>query len=224
MFDGKAEEGGLKAGLRAGLALVPPTMAIGMSFGVLAEPVIGGPAAVAMSLLVFAGTAQFAAISTLATGGAALTAVSAGLLMNMRFLAMGIASAPIWRGGPLRRAVEGQAVVDTSWALANRGDGSFDRGLMIGTTIPQYFAWTAGTVVGVVAGAALGDPEALGLDAIFPAFYLTLLASEARSGAALTSALLGAAIALCLIPVAPPGLPVLVASVAALLGLRRRGR
>jgi predicted branched-subunit amino acid permease len=150
--------------------------------------------------------------------------VTAGLLMNMRFLAMGIAAAPAWRGGPLRRAVEGQAVVDTSWALSNRGDGTFDRARMIGATIPQYFAWSAGTVAGVVAGAALGDPQALGLDAVFPAFYLTLLAGEVRDRAALTSALLGAAIALCLIPVAPPGIPVLAAAAAALLGLRRRAR
>ncbi len=221
MFAGKSS---LAQGLRDGLALVLPTLVIGMSFGVLAEPVVGAVAAGAMSLLVFAGTAQFAAVSTLALGGGAPAAVTAGLLMNMRFLAMGVAAAPAWRGGPLRRAVEGQAVIDTSWALSNRGDGTFDRARMIGATIPQYFAWSAGTVAGVVAGAALGDPQALGLDAVFPAFYLTLLAGEVRDRAALTSALLGAAIALCLIPVAPPGIPVLAAAAAALLGLRRRAR
>jgi predicted branched-subunit amino acid permease len=221
VFAGKSS---LAQGLRDGFALVLPTLVIGMSFGVLAEPVVGAVAAGAMSLLVFAGTAQFAAVSTLALGGGAPAAVTAGLLMNMRFLAMGVAAAPAWRGGPLRRAVEGQAVIDTSWALSNRGDGTFDRARMIGATIPQYFAWSAGTVAGVVAGAALGDPQALGLDAVFPAFYLTLLAGEVRDRAALTSALLGAAIALCLIPVAPPGIPVLAAAAAALLGLRRRAR
>jgi 4-azaleucine resistance transporter AzlC len=215
------ESAGLTRGVRAALPFVIPTVAIGMSFGVLAEPVTGAVAAIAMSFIVFAGAAQFAAVSVLAAGGGVATAVTAGLLINARFLPMGLAAAPALRGGPLRRAAEGQAVVDASWALANRGDGTFDRGLLLGATIPQAAAWWSGTVLGVLGGAALGDPEALGLDAVFPAFYLALLAAEMRSRSAATSALLGAAIALSLVPVAPPGVPVLAAAAAALLGLRR---
>jgi predicted branched-subunit amino acid permease len=67
----------------------------------------------------------------------------------------------------------------------------------------------------------VSDPRALGLDAIFPAFFLVLLAEELRSGSAVVAALLGAALALALVPVAPPGIPVLAASLAALIGLRR---
>jgi predicted branched-subunit amino acid permease len=74
----------------------------------------------------------------------------------------------------------------------------------------------------VLGGALLGDPETLGLDAIFPAFYLALLAEEMSDRAALSSAVLGAAIALCLVPFVPPGVPVVAASAAALLGLRGR--
>ncbi|MGH2947946.1 MAG: AzlC family ABC transporter permease [Solirubrobacteraceae bacterium] len=213
---------GLMRGVRAGLPFALPTLAIGMSFGVLAEPVMGAVAAVVMSFVVFAGAAQFASVSVLAAGGGLAAAVSAGLLINVRFLPMGLAAAPALKGGPVRRAAEGQAVVDASWAIANRGDGTFDRELMLGATTPQAAAWWSGTIVGVLAGSALGDPEALGLDAIFPAFYLALLAEEMRDRSALSSALLGAAIALCLVPFAPPGVPVLAASAAALLGLRRR--
>jgi 4-azaleucine resistance transporter AzlC len=212
---------GFMRGVKAGLPLVLPTAAIGVSFGVLAEPVMGGAAAIAMSFVVFAGAAQFAAVSTLAAGGSVAAAVGAGLLINARFLPMGLAAAPVFRGGPLRRAAEGQTVVDASWALANRGDGTFDRELLFGATLTQGVGWWTGTIAGVVAGSALGDPEALGLDAIFPAFYLALLAEELRDRSAVTSALLGAAIALCLVPVAPPGVPVLAAAAAALLGLRR---
>jgi 4-azaleucine resistance transporter AzlC len=175
-----------------------------------------------MSFLVFAGAAQFASVSVLAAGGGLAAAVSAGLLINARFLPMGLAAAPSLKGGRLRRAAEGQAMVDASWALANRGDGTFDREVMLGATIPQAAGWWAGTIIGVLAGSALGDPQALGLDAIFPAFYLALLAEEVRDRSAFTTALLGAAIALCLVPFAPPGVPVLAASAAALLGLRRR--
>jgi 4-azaleucine resistance transporter AzlC len=211
-----------RQGMRAGLPFLLPTLAIGTSFGVLAEPLMGSVAAIVMSVIVYAGAAQFAAVSVLAAGGGVAAAVSAGLMLNARFLPMGVAAAPALKGGPFRRAAEGQTVVDASWAIANRGDGTFDRELLIGATIPQAAGWWAGTVIGVFAGSALGDPQALGLDAVFPAFYLALLAEEMGERAAVTSALLGAAIALCLVPVAPPGVPVLTASVAALIGLRRR--
>jgi 4-azaleucine resistance transporter AzlC len=212
----------IATGVRAGLPFVLPTLAIGMSFGVLAEPVIGAAAAIAMSFLVFGGAAQFASVSVLAAGGSLAAAVSAGVLINARFLPMGLALAPSLRGGRRRRALEGQAMVDASWALASSGDGRFDRELMIGATIPQALSWWGGTIAGVFAGSALGDPQALGLDAIFPAFYLALLAEELRNRTALTSALLGAAIALCLVPVAPPGVPVVAAAAAALIGIRGR--
>jgi 4-azaleucine resistance transporter AzlC len=213
---------GLRDGIRAGLPFVLPTLAIGMSFGVLAEPVMGAWTAIAMSVLVFGGAAQFASTTILAAGGSVASAVSAGLLINTRFLPMGLAVAPALKGGPVRRAAEGQTMVDASWAIANRGDGTFERLLMMGATIPQAAAWWIGTAVGAFGGALLGDPEALGLDAMFPAFYLALLAEEMHDRAMLSSALLGAAIALVLIPFTPPGIPVVAASLAALLGVRGR--
>ena len=68
----------------------------------------------------------------------------------------------------------------------------------------------------------LGDPATLGLDAMFPAFYLALLVEEMDLRTMYPLALLGAAIALALVPFAPPGIPVVAASLAALLGLRER--
>jgi 4-azaleucine resistance transporter AzlC len=209
-------------GVKAGLPFVLPALAIGMSFGVLAAPEMGAAAAIGMSFVVFAGAAQFASVGILAAGGSLASAVSAGLLINSRFLPMGLAVAPALHGGPVQRAVESQAMVDASWAIANRGDGTFDRQMMLGATIPQAIGWWGGTVIGVLGGTLLGDPATLGLDAMFPAFYLALLAEEVRDRAALSSALLGAAIALCLVPFAPPGIPVVAASAAALLGLRGR--
>ena len=172
--------------------------------------------------IVFGGAAQFASVSILATGGSLASAASAGLLINTRFLPMGLAVAPALHGGPLQRAAEGQTMVDASWAIANRGDGTFDRMLMMGATIPQAAAWWIGTAIGALGGTLLGDPAALGLDAIFPAFYLALLAEEMHDRSMFASALLGGAIALVLVPFAPPGIPVLAASAGALLGLRSR--
>jgi branched chain amino acid efflux pump len=211
----------MKEGFKAGLAFTIPTLALGASFGVLAEPVMGAPAAIAMSILVFGGAAQFASVTVLAGSGGVAAAVSAGLLINARFLPMGLALAPALRGGPVRRAAEAQAMVDASWALAQRGGGRFNRELMLGATIPQAACWWAGTAIGALGGSLIGDPAALGLDAMFPAFYLALLVQEMDLRATGASALLGAAIALLLVPFAPPGIPVVAASAAALLGLWR---
>jgi branched chain amino acid efflux pump len=212
----------VKRGFKAGLAFALPALAVGASFGLLAEPVMGPWAAVAMSVLVFAGSAQFAAVSALIAGGGAASALSSGLLVNARFLPMGIALAPALSGGPLRRGAYGLAIVDASWALANRGDGTFDREVMVGATIPQAVCWWGGTALGAFGGSLIGEPAALGLDAMFPAFYLALLVEEMDLRTMLPTALLGAAIALALVPFAPPGIPVVAASLAALLGLRDR--
>ena len=208
-----------RAGLKAGVGFGLAALLLGVSFGVLAEPLMGPVAPVVMSMVLFSGAAQFGSTAVLAAGGDAITAIAAGTMLNARFLPMGVAAAPALRGSPLRRAVEGQAVVDASWALAVQHDGGFDRELLIGATIPQYPAWVAGTVIGVLGGGALGDPAALGLDALFPAFFLGLLAAELGRPRALAVALLGGAIALALTPVLPPGLPVLLASAASLIGL-----
>ena len=210
----------LAAGIRRGLPFVLPTLALGVSFGVLAEPVMGKVAPIVMSVVVFAGAAQFAALSVLAAAGGAGAAILAGLLMNARFLPMGFAIAPSLRGRAIKRAAQGQAVVDASWAIAHRSDGTFDRGVLLGATIPQAIGWIGGTAIGVLAGSSLADPEKLGIDAIFPAFYLALLFEEGGSRRGLAVALIGGTITLALMSFVPAGLAVIAASLAALIGLR----
>jgi predicted branched-subunit amino acid permease len=106
--------------------------------------------------------------------------------------------------------------------MALREDGRFDRWFLFGSSAIQYVTWVGGTVAGAFGGNALGDPNRLGLDAIYPTFFLALLLAELRNGRARGVAALGALIALALVPVAPPGVPVLVASTASLVGLRSR--
>src|SRR4051795_3934792 len=141
------------SGLRAGLPLVAPTFAGGFSFGVLAQPVMGSIAPVLMSLTVFSGAAQFAALTVLTAGGGAVAAIAAGMLMNARWLPMGLAVGPFLRGRPLRRAGGSLAPVGASFAIASRGDGTYDRGLLLGATVPQAAAWVGGTAAGVLGGA-----------------------------------------------------------------------
>lgn len=215
----------LRAGARAAVPFAVAGTLVAVSFGVLARRA-GLPelAVVAMSLIVFAGSAQFAAIAIISAGGSIGAAVVAAALMNSRFLAMGIALAPSLPGGPLRRAAQGQTVVDASWAMALRGDGTFDRHFLFGATGIQYVTWAAGTVLGVLAGGLIGDINRFGLDAVYPAFFLALLLSESGQPRARMVALAGAAVALALTPLTPAGVPILAAGGAALLGLwRRRG-
>lgn len=215
-----------RAGFRAGVPFAIAGFVLAMTFGLLAEPVMGGVAAVVMSAIVFAGSAQFGALAVLAAGGGVFAAVAAGILLNARYVPMGIALAPSLEGGPLRRALIGQGMIDFSWAAAARRVGGFDWRFMLGATAPAYPSWVLGTAVGVFAGGLLGDPEKLGIDAIFPAFFLGLLLSgEVSAGRrAVVAALLGAAIALALVPFAPPGVPVIAACLAALIGLDRSAR
>jgi 4-azaleucine resistance transporter AzlC len=218
--------GGYLAGVRAGLPFALVAGVVAITFGVLARSLGWGVLApIVFSLITFSASAQFAVAAVLGAGGGVFAAIVAAVLLNARFLPMGVAVAPFLKGGPLRRALEGQAIVDPSWALANRGGGRFDREFMIGATIPQFAAWIVGTVVGVLADDVVGDVERLGLDVIFPAFFLALLVVELRSGGkrAIAAAAIAAALAAALVPFAPPGVPVLAACVAALLlGLRGR--
>lgn len=210
-----------RAGARAALPVAVAGVLLSASFGVVARQA-GLPdlAVIAMSVFVFAGSAQFAAVAIIGAGGSVGAALMAAALMNSRFLAMGVALAPSLPGGMIRRAVQGQTLVDASWAMALRPDGTFDRHFLFGATAPQYLTWTLGTVAGVLGHNLIGDPDRFGLDAVFPAFFLALLMNEARDRRTRGVAIAGAALALVLTPFTPAGVPILAASTAALWGLR----
>lgn len=210
----------MRHGLKAGLPIAAASLLLAMSFGVLARPVMGTIAPIVMSALIFAGSAQFAALAVLAAGGGAGAAILAGVLLNARFVPMGVALAPSLRGGKLERAAIGQAMVDASWAMASRGDGRFDPGFMVGATFPNYPAWVGGTAIGVLLADVIGDPERLGLDALFPAFFLALLATElGRGRRAVAAAMAGVVVALALAPTTAPGIPIIAACGAVLIAL-----
>src|SRR3954452_13159666 len=211
-----------RAGLRAGTPFAIAGFLVSLSFGVVAQDAgFTEIAAIVMSAIVFAGSAQFAAVAILAHGGGAGAAVIAAAMMNARFLPMGIALGPSLPGNAVKRAIQGQAVVDSSWAMAAQGDGGFDRSFLFGATAVQYVTWLGGTVAGALSGGLIRQPEDLGLDAVFPAFFLALLIAEVKDGRTFGVAALGALTALVLVPIAPAGTPVLAASVGALVGMRR---
>jgi 4-azaleucine resistance transporter AzlC len=209
--------------MRAVLAIAATVWFFGASFGLLARSAgMGVLAPLVMSATTFGGSAQLAVTSILSVGGGAAAAVVAAVFLNARYAPISISVAPLFHGSRLRRLAESQLIVDESWALASRGEGRFDRRILIGAGLLLYVAWVSGTAVGVLGGKALGDPKSLGLDGAFPALFLALLVSQLRARRAVAAALVGGALALGLIPVTPPGIPIVAASAACLIGLRRR--
>lgn len=212
---------------RGALTALPLAIAVGLfgvSFGVLSVTTggMGALPAMVMSATTFAGSAQFAAVSILSGGGQPVAAIGAALLLNARYLPIGVSVARFLTGRPPERFLKSQLVVDESWAIAAQGDGDFDAGRLIGAGIVLWLAWVGGTIVGVMGGESLGDPAALGLDAAFPALFLALLASQLGPARTVLAAVLGGAIALGLTPFTPPGVPIIAAAAAALIGLARR--
>jgi 4-azaleucine resistance transporter AzlC len=212
-----------REGIRISLPFALAVVAFGISYGVLARSAgMGVLAPIIFSATTWAGSAQFAAAAIFSTEGAIASAITAGILLNSRYLAMAAALAPSLAGGRVRRALHGLGVVDESWALSARGDGTFDPDKLVGVALTLYPAWVIGTAIGAVGGDAVGDPEALGLDAAFPALFFALMISQMRSRAHVAAAILGGLIALALVPAAPAGVPIIAASVAALVGVRGR--
>jgi 4-azaleucine resistance transporter AzlC len=212
-------QGGIAEGARAVAPIAVAVLAFGASFGILARDAgMGVAAPILMSFTTFAGSAQFAVASVLGSGGAVVAAIAAAVLLNLRYLAVGVSVAPALRGSAARRLAEAQLAVDESWAVAQEG-GRVDRDRLVGAGIVLAVCWCAGTVGGVLGGSALGDPADYGLDAMFPALFLALLAGQIGSRRTRAAALGGAAIALALTPLAPPGVPIVAAAAGAVIAL-----
>lgn len=212
--------------LRDAVAISAAMIAVGASFGAIAVA-SGLPAwaPLLMSSLVFAGGAQFMAAGLIAAGNP-VAAVLAGLLLNARHLPFGLALSgaigPRWR----HRLIGSHLMTDESvaFALAERDPQRRRRTYWL-IAVVLFVSWNAGTVLGVLLGGATGDPQALGLDAAFPAGLIALLMPSLRDRDTRRVALLGAAIAVLATPVLPAGLPVLSAllALAVLLLPRRAG-
>jgi predicted branched-subunit amino acid permease len=212
--------------LRPAAAIAVVAAVFALSFGVLcAEVGIGLPMTVALSALVFAGSAQLAAVGVVADGGTGAAAVLAGLLLGARNLAFGIALAPLLGGRLRRRLLACQLVIDESVAVATaQPHAAAARRAFWIAGLAVFVPWNAGTVAGWALTGSI-DVAAIGLDAAVPATFVALLAPRVTTPAARASALAGAAVALALTPVAPAGVPILLAAAGAASGLLvRAGR
>lgn len=212
---------GGRSEIRTGARAVSPYLfaiaVAGVLFGSLAVAAGLPPlAAVVMSATTFAGSAQFAAIAVFGAGGSLGAAASASALLNARYLAINVPLAPALPASRWKRVLLAQLAVDESWAIAYRGDGQFSRGRLIGAGLMLYLTHVTATALGVVAGGMIirSIPPVVASAALVALFTMLLrpLLSERESYFA---AGVGAVTALVLIPLTPPGVPLIGAALTA---------
>ncbi|RFU23008.1 AzlC family ABC transporter permease [Geodermatophilus marinus] len=185
--------------------------------------------AVVLSAVMFTGASQFALVGVLGAGGGGPAAIGSALLLGTRNTLYGVRLLPLLRPrGFLRRAGTAHWVIDETTALAVAApDRRLARLAFLAGGAALYLTWNAATLAGVLGAAALGETARAALDAVVPAAFLALLWPRLRRGAPEAPvqrrvAAGGAAVALLLTPVVPPGVQVLAAAVAVLLAGRPR--
>ena len=198
---------------RDAVAIGLATGTYAISYGVLAVAAgLTVAQTCAMSLLVFTGASQFAVVGVLGAGGSVLAALAPALLLAARNALYGLSLVDVLRGRLGTRALQSQLIIDESTAMARaQRDKGTARRAFLATGVSVFVCWNLGSLAGAVLGGSLGDPRALGLDAMFPAAFLALLAPQLGRPAARTAALYGGVLALVLVPFTPVGVPILAA-------------
>ncbi|MEV1077283.1 AzlC family ABC transporter permease [Streptomyces sp. NPDC050211] len=199
---------------------------VGVSFGAVA--VAGGLPVwvpVVMSLVVYAGSAQFSAVGVLLAGGGPFAAAATGLLLNTRTAAFSLAVADVLGGrSRLARFLGAHLVTDETVAFTlAQSDPVRRRTAFWVNGLGLFAAWNIGVLAGALAGSALGDTATYGLDAAFPAVLMALVLPALRKDAGIRrAAVLGAVVALAVTPAVPAGVPVLLALAGLFVYGRRR--
>ncbi len=203
---------------RDGLAIGVASGAYGISFGAIA--VTSGLnvwQTCVLSLLAFTGASQFALVGVLGAGGAPLSGALTGLMLGTRNTLYGLRLAPLLGFRGVRRLSGAQLVIDESTAMAvNRESPEAARVGFLATGLSVFVLWNLATLFGALVGDRLGDPRRYGLDAAVGGAFLALLWPRLTKPRNRLVAVLGAALALSLVPLTPAGVPVLAAAVVAL--------
>lgn len=205
--------------VRDGIGVGIATGLYGTSFGAVSVAAgLSVAQTCALSLVMFTGASQFALIGVVAAGGSPIASGLTALLLGTRNTLYGLRLAPLleWRGVP--RATAAQLVIDESTAMAvNRPSRALARTGFLATGISVFCLWNLFTLLGAVAGEALGDPRTYGLDAAVGAAFLALVWPRLSDRRNQVVAVAAAAVALGLVPLTAAGVPVLAAGGVALL-------
>lgn len=199
------------------LSLAAAVAPFGLAFGVLCTQAGLHPlTALGFSVLVFTGSAQFAAVAVLGNSGTVATAVVAGMLLNVRCVAFGLVMAPVFPRSWVRRALASQLMIDESMAVGTSVDEPDLRwfGYLAGG-LGVFVAWNVSTLAGALLVPGTGTfVTDLGIDATIPAAFLALLWPRLADAVQRRIAVLGGVVALALVPLLPAGLPIILSAAA----------
>jgi predicted branched-subunit amino acid permease len=132
----------------------------------------------AMSLLVFAGAAQFTAAGMFASGAAGPAIVITTLVINLRHALLAASLTPFVRQAPSGiKALLAFQLTDESYAIGMRRflEGQGSAAYQIGANVSMYVIWQCSTIAGLLLGRLIPDPAAYGLELIFPLTFVGLL-------------------------------------------------
>ncbi|WP_265523389.1 AzlC family ABC transporter permease [Oerskovia flava] len=220
----------VRAAVRQAVSVSVATGLYGISFGALS--VVAGLdvlQTMALSLLMFSGGSQFALIGVIGAGGTPGAAVATAGLLGVRNTLYGAQLGPVLALDRWRKVLAAHVTIDESTAVATaQRSRRAARAGFWWTGVGIFVLWNLMTLAGALAGDALGDPAAWGLDAAASAAFLALLWPRLATRAMQLTAAAAVVVAAALIPVAPGGVPVLAAAaVAIVIGAltgRRHGR
>jgi 4-azaleucine resistance transporter AzlC len=170
--------------IRDGWPLLITPFLIGVPFGVLAREAGLDPLqASAMSLLVFAGAAQFASLELFRSGAAPIAIVAAALLINLRHLLMAAALRPHFGDRPLvQRLGLAYVLTDEAFAMGARWYREGGRGVAYYAAfgVALWACWSTGTLIGAVTGPAMPDPRTFGMDYAITAVFIAIVVLGVR--------------------------------------------
>lgn len=174
--------------------------AIGSVYGVMANQA-GIPLWMvsAMSVFVYSGATQFAAVGLTMSGSSLAALLTMACLISLRHLILGGTMAPHLSGtSPWKRAVLAFGLTDEAYGLTitKAQNGDLPLGYLAGVMVGLYASWNAAGIFGAVAGAIITDPTKYGLDFVFPACFIGLVVPSLKKLPDWTAALLGAVLAL----------------------------
>ena len=245
-----ADRTGRRAAVRGSVTLGVAVGAYGVAFGAASAAAgLSVLQSCLLSLFAFTGGSQFAVVGVIAGGGSPAAALTSGLLLGSRNTLYAMRLAPLLRPGRLLKPLAALGTIDESTAMAvawsdggppaGGGESSAMAVARPGDRLGRvafwwtfgsvFVVWNLSTLLGAAGTSVLGDPGRFGLDAVVPVAFLALLAPRLRREAVEKGVAIAAAvIAVVLIPLTPPGVPVLAACAALLIatvpGLRARPR
>lgn len=154
---------------------------IGISFGIVAASAgMSVLMATLMSLIVYAGSAQFILVSLLVIGTPIVSIALSVFLVNSRMILMSMTTANFFKKNSLfENILLGSLITDESFALSmnklNYTDGKLTFKWFNTVNVMAYLVWAVSTAVGAMLGKIISDPEKLGLDFALVAMFIGLL-------------------------------------------------